>query len=324
MNIQLLLDNKDGNVFDISELTSEVTWKTKRKDKPSSLDFEILKDKQITINNGDVISFKVDGNPVFYGYAFENGGSKNPITKITAYDQLRYLLFNDTYVFKNKKASQILMQIAKDIGLRVGTIEDTGYVIPQLLEDDKKLLDIIYSSLEKTLLNSKKTYTLYDDFGYLNLRNINNLRQEVVISDDNNLGDYDWKNSIDSDTYNRVKIVRDNKDTKGRDVYIAQDSRNIARWGRLQYFKKVDEKMNKAQIQEMVNAALKLKNRETKTLKLKDVISTDIAADLKLRAGSGVYVDIKEKGIKQYYLIEEATHKFSKGQLVMDFDLKVV
>ncbi|WP_434302660.1 XkdQ/YqbQ family protein [Clostridium botulinum] len=324
MSIQLLLDNKKGEIYDISELTSEVTWKTKRKDKPSSLDFEILKDKQITINNGDVISFKVDGNPVFYGYVFENGGNKNPIIKMTAYDQLRYLLFNDTYVFKNKKASQILMQIAKDIGLRVGTIEDTGYVIPQLLEDDKKLLDIIYSSLEKTLLNSKKTYTLYDDFGYLNLRNINNLRQEVVISDDNNLGDYDWKNSIDSDTYNRVKIVRDNKDTKGRDVYIAQDSRNIAKWGRLQYYKKVDEKMNKAQIQEMVNAALKLKNRETKTLKLKDVISTDIAADLKLRAGSGVYVDIKEKGIKQYYLIEEATHKFQKGNLVMDFDLKVV
>ncbi|APC85710.1 XkdQ/YqbQ family protein [Clostridium botulinum] len=324
MNIQLLLDNKDGNVFDISELTSEVTWKTKRKDKPSSLDFEILKDKQITINNGDVISFKVDGNPVFYGYTFENGGSKNPIIKVTAYDQLRYLLFNDTYVFKNKKASQILIQIAKDIGLRVGTIEDTGYVIPQLLEDDKKLLDIIYSSLEKTLMNNKRTYTLYDDFGYLNLKNINNMKQPVVISDDSNLGDYDWKNSIDSDTYNRVKIVRDNKDTKGRDVYIAQDSRNIARWGRLQYFKKVDEKMNKAQIQEMVNAALKLKNRETKTLKLKDVISTDIAADLKLRAGSGVYVDIKEKGIKQYYLIEEATHKFQKGNLVMDFDLKVV
>ncbi|WP_125153094.1 XkdQ/YqbQ family protein [Clostridium rectalis] len=324
MNIQLLLDNKNGNIFDISELVSEVTWKTKRKDKPSSLNFEILKDKQITINNGDVVSFKVGNNPVFYGYTFENGGNKNPITKITAYDQLRYLLFNDTYVFKNKKASQILMQIAKDIKLRIGTIEDTGYVIPQLLEDDKKLLDIIYSSLEKTLMNNKRTYTLYDDFGYLNLRNINNMKQLVVISDDNNLGDYDWKNSIDSDTYNRVKIVRDNKETKGRDVYIAQDSKNIAKWGRLQYYHKVDEKMNKAQIQQMVNSSLKLKNRETKTLKLKDVISTDIKADLKLRAGSGVYVDIKEKGIKQYYLIEEATHKFQKGNLVMDFDLKVV
>ncbi len=52
--------------------------------------------------------------------------------------------------------------------------------------------------------------------------------------------------------------------------------------------------------------------------------STDIKEDLKLRAGSGVYVDIKEKGIKQYYLIEDAKHKFEKGNLVMDFDLKVL
>lgn len=322
--IQLLLDNKNGNVFDISELVTEVTWKTKRKGKASSLDFELLKDEKIFIGNGDVISFKVDNNPVFYGYVFENGGSKDPTIKVTAYDQTRYLLYNDTYVFTNKKASQIIAQIAQDINLRIGTIEDTGFVIPQLLEDDKKLLDIMYSSLEKTLLSTGQTYSLYDDYGYLNLRNINNMRQPVVISDDSNLGDYDWKNSIDSETYNRVKIVRDNKDTKGRDVYIEQDSSSIAKWGRLQYFHKVDEKMNKAQIEEMCKSTLKLKNRETKTLKLKDVVSTDIAADLRLRAGAGVFVDIKEKGINQFYLIEEATHKFEKGNLVMDFDLKVV
>ncbi|MEW9093937.1 MAG: hypothetical protein AB2417_02545 [Clostridiaceae bacterium] len=324
MQIELLLDNKNGNMFNISELITEVTWKTKRKGRASSLDFNFLKDKSISISNGDVVSFKADNNNIFYGYVFDISGSKDPEIKVTAYDQMRYLLSNDTYVFTNKKASQIIMQIAKDVGLKVGNIEDTGYVIPQLLEDDKKLLDIIYSALEKTLLSTGKTYTLYDDFGALCLKNINNMKQQVVISDDSNLGDYDWKNSIDNDTYNRVKIVRDNKETKGRDVYIAQDSNNIAKWGRLQYFHKADENLNKAQIEEMVNNTLKLKNRETKTLKLKDVASTDIAADLKLRAGSGVYVEIKEKGISQYYLIEDATHKFEKDNLVMDFDLKVV
>lgn len=324
MNIELLLDNKNGNVFDISELISEVTWKTKRKDKPSSLEFTFLRDNQTSVSNGDVISFKVDNNPVFYGYVFDNGGSKGMEIKVTAYDQIRYLLFNDTYVFTNKKASQIITQIAQDINLRLGTIEDTGFVIPSLLEEDKKLLDIMYSGLEKTLLSTGKTYTLYDDFGALTLKNIDNMKQTVVISDDTNLGDYDWKNSIDSETYNRVKIVRDNKDTKGRDVYISQDSNSISKWGRLQYFHKADENMNKAQIQELLNSTLKLKNRESKTLKLKDVVSTDISEDLKLRAGSGVYVDIKEKNISQYYLIEEATHKFEKGNLIMDFDLKVI
>lgn len=76
MQIQLLIDDKRGNVFDISELVSEVTWKTQRKGKPSSLDIKFIKDKQVNISNGDVISFKVDGNKVFYGYVFDNGGSK--------------------------------------------------------------------------------------------------------------------------------------------------------------------------------------------------------------------------------------------------------
>ncbi|KOC49995.1 XkdQ/YqbQ family protein [Clostridium botulinum] len=324
MNIQLLLDNKNGNVFDISQLGNEVTWKTKRKGKPSSLDIQLLKDSKININNGDVVSFKVDNNKVFYGYVFDNSGSNDMDIKITAYDQMRYLLNNDTYVFKNKKASEIISGMAKDVGLRIGTIEDTGYVIPQLLEDDKKLLDIMYSSLDKTLMANKNTYVLFDDFGYLTLKNINNMRQTVAISDDSNLGEYSYSNSIDDCTYNRIKFVQDNKKTKSRDVYIVQDKNNISKWGLLQYYKKIDEKLNNAQIQQMINSTLQLKNKEKKTLKLKDVVSTDLANDLKLRAGAGVFIDIKEKGIKQFYLIEEATHRFKNGNLIMDFDLKVV
>lgn len=324
MYIQLLLDNKSGDVFDISELVTEINLKTKRKGKPSSLEFEFLKNKFINVQNGDVISFKVNDINIFYGYVFENSGTKEPVIKVTAYDQIRYLLYNDTYVFKNKKASEIIVQIAQDIGLRLGTIEDTGFIIPSLLQDDKKLLDIMYNALEQTLLVNGKTYTLYDSFGSLCLKNINSMRELVVISDDCNLGNYDWKNSIDSETYNRIKLVRDNKETKSRDVYISQDSNNIAKWGRLQYFKKVDEKMNAAQIDEMLNNTLNLKNKENKTLKLKDVICTDISVDSKIRAGSSIYVELKEKNISQYYLIEETTHKFTQNQLTMDFDLKVV
>lgn len=323
MKIELLIDDKKGNIYDLSELTEEVTWKTKRKDSPSSLEISLLEDSQVTISNGDVISFKVNGNKVFYGYVFKNSGDSGPEIKFTAYDQIKYLMYNDVYVGVNKKASDILTEILNNLELRIGTIEDTGYVIPTFQEDDKKYLDIIYSALDKTVTANTRTFTLYDDFGYINLRDINNLKQEIVISDDSNLGDYDWENSIE-DSYNRIKFVKDNEDTKGRDVYIAQDSDSVAKWGRLQLFKKVDDNLNKAQIEEMVNGNLKLKNKETKKLKLKDVLGTETALDLKLRGGFGVYVSIKKRNINQYYLIEEATHKFSKDGHVMDFDLKVV
>lgn len=323
MKIELLIDDKKGNIFDISELIEEVTWKTKRKDSPSSLEINLLENKQVTVSNGNDIRFKVNNNNVFYGYVFKNNGDCSPEIKFTAYDQMKYLMYNDVYVGVNKKASEIAQEIFKNLELRVGTIEDTGYAIPTTQEDDKKYLDIIYGSLDKTVSATTKTFVLYDDYGYLNLKDINNMKQEMVISDDSNLGNYDWENSIE-ESYNRIKFVRDNEETKGRDVYIAQDSESIAKWGKLQLFKKVDDKLNKAQIEEMVNGNLKLKNRETKKLKLKDVLGTDTALDVKLRGGAGVYVDIKKRNIAQYYLIESATHKFSKNEHTMDFDLKVV
>lgn len=323
MQIQLLVDDKKGNIYDLSELTEEVTWKTKRKDSPSSLEISLLEDSKVIISNGDVISFKVDGNKVFYGYIFKNNGDSSPEIKITAYDQLKYLMYNDVYVGVNKKASEIIYEILKNLELRIGTIEDTGYVIPTFQEDDKKYLDIIYSALDKTIMANTRTFTLYDDFGYINLQDINNLKQDIIISDDGNLGDYDWENSIE-ESYNRIKFVKDNEESKGRDVYITQDSESIAKWGRLQLFKKIDDDLNRAQIEEMINGNLKLKNKESKKLKLKNVLGINSAFDLKLRGGAGVYVDIKKKNINQCYLIEEATHKFSKDGHVMDFDLKVV
>ena len=47
---------------------------------------------------------------------------------------------------------------------------------------------------------------------------------------------YDYESSIDENTYNRIKLVYDNEDAGKREVYIAQDSSNINRWGILQYF----------------------------------------------------------------------------------------
>ena len=37
--------------------------------------------------------------------------------------------------------------------------------------------------------------------------------------------DFDYNSSIDSDTYTKIKLVRDNEESGKRDVYIAQDSR---------------------------------------------------------------------------------------------------
>ena len=162
---------------------------------------------------------------------------------ITAYDQLRYFKNKDTYVITGKTAGEVLELIAADFELQTGDVEDTGYVIPSLVEDGKSLFDIMQDCLDQTLMNVGEMYVLYDDFGSLSLKNIANLAVNILI--DSETGEnYKYSSSIDDQTYNKIKLVYDNKNTGQRDVYIAQDSSKMNEWGMLQYYDKLSEGEN--------------------------------------------------------------------------------
>lgn len=316
--LEILLDNKDGKVIDISELVSSVSWKTVRIGQPGSLDMRLIKHKDLKIESGAIVRVRANKQNVFYGYVFTVERSQDDDVQVTAYDQIRYLLSNDTYVFSNATATQVIRKIAQDFGLKVGSLADTGYRIPSLVEDNQKLLDIICKALDLTLISTGNIFVFYDNFGSLTLQNANNMRVNVVIGDESLDYGYSHKISIDDDTYNRIKLVQDNKDTGKREVYVAQDSRNIAKWGRLQYFQKVDEKLNSAQIKQMLDQLIQLKNREKKTFTI------DAIGDLRIRAGVYVPIMIKELGINQHFLVDECTHKWDGGEHTMQLSLRVI
>lgn len=101
-------------------------------------------------------------------------------------------------------------------------------------EDNQKLLDIICKALDLTLINSGKNYVFFDDFGSLFVRNIDDLLLDFIVGDNSLMTDYVHKLSIDSDTYNKIKLYKDNKDTGKREIYLAYDSVNMDKWGVLQ------------------------------------------------------------------------------------------
>lgn len=318
MKLEVLTDDKAGSVWDLSELVTDTTWKTTRIGKAGSLNLTYVKDKNIGINNGDILRVKKDGQNVFYGYVFSIEDSQDDTIQITAYDQIRYLMSNDTYVFKNITATEVLTKIAGDFGLKTGTLAATKYKIPSMAEDNQKLLDIICKALDYTLINTGKIYVFYDDFGQLALRNIEDMVLDFVIGDGSLVAEYKRKRSIDDETANRIKLVKDNKDTGKREVYIAQDSANIAKWGRLQLYQTVDEKYNAAQINELLNSLLELKNRESKTLQITAI------GDIRVRAGCYVPLIISDLGINQKFLVDECTHKISGDDHTMTLDLKMI
>ena len=296
-------------------ILDDIVWTTERKGQPGKLAFSVYNDGLLKIDEGDHVSFRVDGKNVFYGFVFKRSWNKDKIISITAYDQLRYLKNKDTYIYKNKTATELIRMIADDFKLNVGVLEDTGYKIEKRVEDGETLFDIILNALDITLENKKKLYVLYDDFGKLTLKDIETMRVNLLI-DETSGENYDFSSSIDGSTYNQIKVVYDNETTGKREIYITKDSSNINRWGLLQYFDTIDEKVNG---QAMVDALIELYNKKENNLTLNNIVG-----DIRVRAGTSVLVqlDLVDFKLQHWMLVEKATHRFKKDEYFMDLTLR--
>lgn len=314
MKTQIYVDDRCGNIYEIPH--GQITLKRARNGRAASMEFEYYEDSTATefpINTGYVVLMKADDIRIFYGYVF-----KVSMTKITCYDQLRYLKFKDSKVFENKTLTEIVNIIAGENLMLLGNVADTKYVIPKQVSDNTEYLDMIVKGIETTLLSTGRLYFIQDNVGFLELMDIDDTKLDILLDGNGNITDYDITTDIDTDTYNCIKLLQDKKKTEPRE-YAYQDSANIAKWGKLQYFEVVDEKYNMAQINEKGNNLLKLKNREKKTFKLKNAIG-----DIRCRSGYSVYINMPEQGIDGWYLIDSDTHKFNDNEHTMDLELVVV
>lgn len=324
MNIELIVqDSQNGTIYDMSEIASDISWVTELVGQPGKFTFKYESIDNLVVNEGSVVSFKVDSVGVFYGYIFKREKNENNVVTVTAYDQMRYLKNQDTYVFSGVTASQIFEKICKDFELKHRFADLSTYVLSDRVYDNKKLSEIIEWAIDETLAYTGNWFMIRDDFGTLEFINLNNLKTNLFIGDESLLISFKHTTSIDDDTFNYVKLVKENKSTNKREVWVVKDSSTINKWGRLQYFEKMDEEANEAQIKERADQLLKLKNRVSKTFKV------DCIGDLRVFAGIGVVVgiqDLAEMGLttNKYYLVNSCTHKFSNNDHTMSLDLKVI
>ena len=313
MSQQLLIQN--GNTVYEPVVQDEITWTTERKGAAGKLEFKVVKDDIINFEEGNPVAFKVDNTNLFYGFVFRKKRDKKQIITTTAYDQLRYLKNKDTRVYVNKRADEVVRSIASDFQLNIGMLENTGYVIAKKAESNQSLFDIILNALDETIRNRKEMYVLYDDFGKLCLKNLERMKVGLVIDEETG-ENFDYESSIDSDTYNQIKLTYDNSDTGKREVYIAKDSSNIEKWGVLQYFDTIDEKTNGAV---KARALLDLYNQKTRSLEIKNALG-----DIRVRGGSLIIVNLNLGDVKlQNFMLEEkAKHTFKNGEHFMDLTLR--
>lgn len=302
MSMEFLVE-VDGKIYEISELVKSVSYTDKLNDGCSKLEFSYI-DDDLIIKNGNAVRFKYDNANIFYGYVFKVSRNKSKEITVTAYDQLRYCKAKDTIVVKNDTITTLVNKMCNYFNLRKGVLTDTKYKLPVSVQDDKTWLDIIYTAISDTLMNTGKWYCLRDEFGSLAIRDLEDLTLNLILGDETLAYDYEYEKSIDDEFYNQIKIVSDNEETAKRDVYIAKDSNSIDRYGLLQYFEVLDKNANPSQAKSKADMLLNLYNRELETLTL------ECLGDTRVRAGNSFYGQIEDISLNKRLIVKSVTHEF--------------
>ena len=315
--IELLVENNaDRKIYEISEIVSSISFSDALNNGCSKLDFTYLFSGTV-FANGSAVRFKYEEANVFFGYIFSYERSQDNNINVVAYDQMRYLKAKDTFVIKDMRVDELISKVANYFKLRVGKLDNTGYKLPTAVNDNQTYLDMIYEGLSTTLLGTGRKYAFYDSFGSLTLTDIKSMRLPLVVGDESLVYGYKYGQSIDDNTYNRVKIDRNNEKTGKREVYIAQDSSSFSKFGILQYYETADKDANPEQLKAKVNALLQLLNSETKTLSL------EVLGDIRVRAGNSILASISDLNITQYLIVSSCKHTFEAGIHTMSLELMI-
>lgn len=318
MKLNLYLQNSStGIIYDISDLATTIKVTKNIEGNAGQLTVTLQKDPNnlLQVANGSVISFVADGTGIFFGYVFKIGVDAEKTYKITAYDQLRYFKNSEVYVTKDLTASEIFGKVCYDNELKYKIKVPSNYIPSPYLHDNKTLYEICNRGRKLANIYEKKQFYITDEFGILTWSELRSEFTNIIIGEKSLLTDYQYEKGIDDDTYNQIKIYRENQDTGKRDVWIAKDSNNIKKWGKLQLLQKAEDNETTASIQETLMNYLKVKNREQETLKLNALGVNE------LQAGKGFTFVLDSEDISQKMWIVSSTHNYNRDTHTMELEV---
>lgn len=324
-NIRITIQHGDVIYEPPIEEGVQIEWE--RTGTPGKLTFTTVKVEGLEFQEGDRVCFYYDDKLKFVGYVFKKTRDKEHCIKVICYDQIRFLKNKYTYAFEKKTATQIIKSLCDDFGLKIGNLDNTKYVIPSIIEENKAAIDIILDVLEETLLNTGNMFVLYDDCGNIQIKNAENMMSTSLICEES-AENFDYSSSIDDETYNNIVLyyVPNSNGTaassggsssvSGIQIFTASSKPKINEWGLLRYFEKVDTPSNG---QAKADALLKLYNRKTRELKV-----TDAFGDISVRGGTLIPVRLYLGDVQtnNYMLVEKVTHKFDKDHHTMTLTLE--
>lgn len=322
MEIKMLIKNNE-KVYDATNLLEgEVAIENSVLGTCGKMTCSIIRDGIVEFVEGDQIQFFVEGEIFFSGWIMKKSRTSKQIITVIAYDQFFYLVQNkDTYVYYNKKASELIKMIASDYGLEVGNICDTGWQIPQRIEEGETLWDMIETALELTRKETGKEYFFYDNGGKLTLKEKKDMVTNEVLQCDGSIEDYIYVTDISEDTYNGVQLFQAGRLETEKLSYRDERAEEVKKWGRLLYYQRVDHRLTQYDMKVIGDTFLAQKCRVKKTLVLKQV-----SEEIILRAGESVCVELPELAeisLKGMYVIEKGVYHFFNGGYKADLWIRM-
>lgn len=314
--------SRNRQKYDITDIVSNPKWTTGLNNQPGIFEFSMQIDSVVFLRDGDLIEVIIDGKNIFKGKVFKRKKSKKKLWSIVAYDNLRYLQNKDTLVFGVNKLADRFNNICQIQGIPHKVLDSNGYQLASKVEDNESYFSMLDSALQEVRDNNNARFAIRDNFGTLELFDLNRGITKLMIGDNSLLSDYDYEASVD-DSYNVVKVIKEDSETKQRQIFTASNSSLIDRWGKLQMVEKVTESdVNSAQLRQKANDLLSANSKEVRTLSL------DAIGFFPLQAGNSFILDIEALraegfGSDTLALVTKCVHNFDSAH-TMSLDVEVI
>lgn len=312
MTVGIILNNQGITQFVESVTLSGDTSKFNRTLSVKMIASENGRKRAFTINEGDPIAFRYNDQLRFVGVVFSYDISSDGSLNITAYDSNVYFAkSNDSRIFINKKASDIIRTLATDFGVWIGDIADTGYVIPYLRLSNQTLYEMILKALTITRKQTNRRFFIGNKGGKLTLtEGVSNTK--YLFKDGENLISASYSRSIE-ETKTQVKVIGGPKGKES--VVVVKDADKRKKYGVLQALEEMDEKATASQVKQRADALLKEQSVVAEQL------SVNVLGVPEVDVGTPVYIINEMTATNGGYYVTSVSHEYSAGLHTMSLEL---